>query len=65
MMSRIFQHEYDHVIGKNFTEYASKMKLDLAYKKAEKLMDRAQNLRKKLKEMNDTYPKKSNIDIIK
>ena len=49
MMSRIFQHEYDHVIGKNFTEYASKMKLDLAYKKAEKLMDRAQNLRKKTK----------------
>ena len=46
MMSRIFQHEYDHILGKNFTEYASKMKLDLAYKKAEKQMDRAQKLRK-------------------
>jgi peptide deformylase len=40
MMSRIFQHEYDHTIGRLFVEYASKMKLDLAYKKAEKMMDR-------------------------
>ena len=49
MMSRIFQHEYDHILGKNFTEYASKMKLDLAYKKAEKLMDKATRLRAKTK----------------
>ena len=41
MMSRIFQHEYDHILGKNFTEYASKMKLDRAYKRAEKQMDKA------------------------
>ena len=41
MMSRIFQHEYDHILGKNFTEHASKMKLDRAYKRAEKLMDNA------------------------
>ena len=40
MMSRIFQHEYDHMLGRVFTEYASKMKLDMAYKKAEKEMDR-------------------------
>ena len=40
MISRIFQHEYDHMLGKVFTEYASKMKLDLAYKKVEKQMDR-------------------------
>ena len=40
MMSRIFQHEYDHMLGRVFTEHASKLKLDLAYKKAEKLMDR-------------------------
>ena len=40
MISRIYQHEYDHTIGRTFTEYASKMKLDLAYKKAEKMMDR-------------------------
>tara|TARA_B100000900_G_C20337654_1_gene616870 strand:- start:31 stop:690 length:660 start_codon:yes stop_codon:yes gene_type:complete len=40
MFSRIFQHEYDHTVGKNFTDYASKLKLDRAYKKAEKQMDR-------------------------
>jgi len=40
MMSRIFQHEYDHMLGRVFTEYASKMKLDMAYKKAEKEMNR-------------------------
>jgi len=40
MISRIFQHEYDHMLGRVFTEYASKMKLDLAYKKAEKQIDR-------------------------
>jgi peptide deformylase len=49
MFSRIFQHEYDHILGKNFTEYASKMKLDLAYKKAEKQMDKATRLRAKTK----------------
>ena len=50
MMSRIFQHEYDHMLGRVFTEYASKMKLDMAYKKAEKEMDkvkRYQNAKKK------------------
>jgi len=50
MMSRIFQHEYDHMLGRVFTEYASKMKLDMAYKKAEKEMDRVkrfQNAEKK------------------
>ena len=40
MISRIFQHEYDHMLGRTFTEYASKMKLDMAYKKAEKEMDK-------------------------
>ena len=44
MMSRIFQHEYDHMLGRTFTEYASKMKLDLAYKKAEKQMDKMKKL---------------------
>ena len=45
MFSRIFQHEYDHILGRNFTEYASKLKLDRAYKKAEKDMDKARELR--------------------
>jgi len=40
MISRVFQHEYDHMLGRVFTEYASKMKLDMAYKKAEKEMNR-------------------------
>jgi len=43
MMSRIFQHEYDHMLGRLFTERASKMKLDLAIEKAKK------NLKKKTK----------------
>ena len=30
MISRIVQHENDHILGKNFTDYASKMKLDLS-----------------------------------
>ena len=42
MMSRVFQHEYEHMLGRTFTEHASKIKLDRAYKKAEKLMDRVQ-----------------------
>ena len=40
MISRIFQHEYDHMLGRVFTEYASKMKLDMAYKKAQKMMNK-------------------------
>ena len=38
MISRVFQHEYDHMLGKTFVDGVSKMKLDMAYKKAEKLM---------------------------
>ena len=45
MISRIFQHEYDHMLGRVFTEYASKMKLDRAYTKAEKQMDKATKAR--------------------
>jgi peptide deformylase len=39
MLSRIYQHEYDHMLGRNFTEKASKLKLDMARKKAIKIMD--------------------------
>jgi peptide deformylase len=42
MMSRVFQHEYEHMLGRTFTEHASKLKLDRAYKKAEKLMNKVQ-----------------------
>ena len=36
MMSRIVQHEMDHTLGKVFTDGVSKMKLDMAKKKAKK-----------------------------
>ena len=38
MISRVFQHEHDHMLGKTFVDGVSKMKLDMAYKKAEKMM---------------------------
>jgi len=39
-MSRICQHEYDHTIGRNFTEHVSKFKLKRAQEKAIKEIDR-------------------------
>ena len=38
MMSRIFQHEYDHMLGRNFTEKVSKFKLKRAMDKREKMI---------------------------
>jgi peptide deformylase len=49
MMSRIFQHEYDHMFGRLFTEKASKLKLDLAYERAQKEINKVQ----KRKEMSN------------
>jgi peptide deformylase len=46
MISRIFQHEYDHMLGKTFIDGQSKYKLDRAYKKAEKMIDKMQKRRK-------------------
>ena len=40
MISRVFQHEHDHMLGKTFVDGVSKMKLDMAYKKAQKQMNR-------------------------
>ena len=34
--SRVFQHEYDHMEGTNFTERVSKLKLDMAHKRRKK-----------------------------
>lgn len=45
LMARVYQHEYDHTLGRVFTEKASKFKLDLATKKAEKMMNRSMNVR--------------------
>ena len=33
LAARVFLHEYDHMIGQNFTQRASKLKLDLALKR--------------------------------
>ena len=38
MMSRICQHEYDHILGRNFVEHVSKFKLKRAEEKAKKLI---------------------------
>ena len=38
MMSRIFQHEYDHMLGRNFTEKVSKFKLKRAMEKRDKIL---------------------------
>ena len=38
MMSRIFQHEYDHMLGRNFTEKVSKFKLKRAMEKRDKML---------------------------
>ena len=46
MISRVFQHEYDHMLGKTFVDGVSKTKLDMAYKKAQKQMNRYKKMKK-------------------
>jgi len=41
MVSRIYQHEYEHTLGRVFTEKVSKLKLDMARKRAIKAINRA------------------------
>ena len=50
LQSRIFQHEYDHMEGSNFTEKVSTLKLDMAIKKQKKMDELAQRLKKKTEE---------------
>lgn len=38
LTSRVFQHEYDHMEGKNFTQMVSPLKLNMARKKAAKMI---------------------------
>lgn len=45
LMSRVCQHEYDHMQGILFTEKVSKLKLDMAKKKAHKQMEVARKIR--------------------
>jgi peptide deformylase len=39
LISRVYQHEQEHMLGRTFTEHASKMKLQMAEKKAKKQID--------------------------
>ena len=41
LFARIFLHEYDHTLGLTFVEKVSKLKFDMAKKKAEKIYKRA------------------------
>ena len=42
--ARIFQHEYDHMEGTNFTNHVSKLKLDMAKKRLAKVTKKSQKL---------------------
>ena len=46
MMSRIVQHEYDHMLGRNFTEKVSKFKLKRAMEKRDKMLKKIENGKK-------------------
>ena len=47
LQCRVFQHEYDHMEGSDFTKKVSKLKLDLALKKQKKMEDLAKKLKEK------------------
>ena len=49
LVSRCYQHELDHMQGKVFTEHVSKLKLDMAMKKRDKQIKRAQKQWQSLK----------------
>ena len=49
LQARVFLHEYDHMIGANFSDHVSKMKLDMGLKSLEK---RAKRYVKKYVEHN-------------
>ena len=46
MMSRIFQHEYDHMLGRNFTERVSKFKIKRAMDKRDKMLKKIEKSKK-------------------
>ena len=49
IVARCFQHEFDHMQGIVFTEHVSKLKLDMAMKKRDKQIKRAQKQWQSLK----------------
>ena len=46
MMSRICQHEYDHMLGRNFTERVSKFKIKRAMEKRDKMLKKVEKSNK-------------------
>ena len=44
--ARIFQHEYDHMEGTNFTKRVSKLRFDMAMKRRAKQRKKAERLSK-------------------
>ena len=50
MMSRVCQHEYDHQKGELMVQKVSKLKLDMAYRKAEKEMKKWKRYQKAMKQ---------------
>ena len=50
MMSRICQHEYDHILGRNFVEHVSKFKL-----KERKNEEKAKKLIQQMKKSQMTF----------
>ena len=53
MISRVFQHEHDHMLGKTFVDGVSKMKLDMAYKKAGKQMKAYEKHKKAMEKVDN------------
>ena len=46
LASRVFQHEYDHMEGLNFTKKVSKLRLDRARKRVKKQQKKLINMAK-------------------
>ena len=44
--ARVFQHEMDHMEGTNFTKKVSKLKLNMAKKRASKVKKRAERIKR-------------------
>ena len=49
--SRVIQHEYDHMLGQNFTMRASKIKLDRALKAIDKKVKKYQRSQARAKQL--------------
>ncbi len=55
MSARVFLHEYDHMLGVDFTQRASKLALDIGMKKRDKMLKKLERSGKLEKADGDTY----------